>query len=154
MEAQRGSRFRALQPSNMVSVARTVRTPIVVLVDVWVGIAWLLLPAHYWSGAFYQPAHRLMSWLPYGWQFRAWGVLIIVLALGWFLRRPGHETAARLCVAGLVAVWCFWLVLTTYGWITANVGGLLPPLTFLALRAHWPGSAPRGDTRWNTSQSH
>lgn len=133
----------AVSSRRLAGVARTISTPIVALVDVWVGIAWLCLPAHYWAGAFYAPAHAVMGWLPYGLQFRAWGVLIIVLAIGWHFRRPGHEQIARFCIAGLFALWSFWTILTIVGWLTGHVGGLLPPLTFLAARAHWPGGTIR-----------
>jgi hypothetical protein len=154
MNAQRGASELSVRSRRLTDVTRRISTSVVVVVDLWVGLAWLLLPAHYWAASYYAPARQVMSWLPRGQELRGWGVLLIVLALGWFLRRTHHGEITRLCLAGLVALWSFWLILVLIGWLTSHTGGLAPPLTFLAVRAHWPGSVlPRKVATWRRSHS-
>lgn len=147
MSEQRGSQSRSVAQRTLGTVARQISPGIVAAVDIWVGLAWLLLPSSYWASPFYSPAHHAVGFLPYEWQFRAWGVVIIVLALGWHFRRAGHERIARFCITGLCMLWGFWTIMALIGWLVGHVGGLLPPLTFLAARAHWPGTVRMGQPR-------
>lgn len=105
----------------------------VLVVQGGIGCSWLLGAPHLTTTNAYRPALSLLDWLPV-YPMRAWGALLVVIAVGLALalrrwnRQRWHWSAA------LAMFWGFWVVQFTAAVFTSS-GGIAP--VFFAIGFGW-----------------
>jgi hypothetical protein len=101
---------------------------LVFAVDIVTGLMWLLVPPDAFSGPTYKPVRALMGWLPYEWQFRPIGALLLVTSFLIWVTRNGHREMYYLLAAILIFHWVFWACMLGFGaLVDASHRGVIIP---------------------------
>lgn len=102
-----------------------------VVLDVSVGLGWLLEAPHRTSGAAFAPARSLLAFTPF-YPMRAWGLLLLALTipliLGVALGREWLYTVGRILLAGN---WVFWAGIIGLSYFDGEISPLGPTMSVL-----------------------